>query len=386
MATIGVITSRFPYPLDKGDKLRIFNQVKSLSERHHVKLICISSHIPSASDLQAVKAICAELEIIQLSFFQKCINVSKAFFSKLPLQVGLFLINDKVAFVHNYFNDCDVIYAHLIRVSEYVKDLPQRKTLDYMDAFSKGVERWHQSAHFLLKPILNLEHKRLLGYEQFIFNCFESKTIITDQDKFLIPHESNSQIAVVPNGVDFLKYKPINIQKKYDILFSGNMGYIPNINAALFAANKIMPLVWQQNSEVNFLIAGTGAPEKIRKLAASKISVIEHYEDINLAYSESRINIAPMFLSIGLQNKILQGMANKIPNISTSLANNAVQANPKRDIIEANTEGEFAEAILKLLKDQDFYDSVASNGFEFVKDNYSWEKHNLVLEKILFGN
>jgi polysaccharide biosynthesis protein PslH len=148
MAIIGVITSRFPYPLDKGDKLRIFNQVKSLSERHQVKLVCISSHIPKKSDLEAVKSICAELEIIHLSFFQKCVNLWRAFFSTLPLQVGLFFTRSKVPFIHNYFKECDVIYAHLIRVSEYVKDLPQRKTLDYMDAFSKGVERWHNSAHF----------------------------------------------------------------------------------------------------------------------------------------------------------------------------------------------------------------------------------------------
>ncbi len=386
MAIIGVITSRFPYPLDKGDKLRIFNQIKSLSENHQVKLICITNKMPPKADLEAVKCICDQLEIIHLSLFQKGLNTINAFFGTLPLQVGLFFDKNKLPLVHAFFKDCDVIYAHLIRVSEYVKDLPQRKTLDYMDAFSKGVERWHASAHFLLKPILKLEHKRLLVYERTIFNRFERKTIITDQDKYLIPHENNAEIDVVPNGVDFSKYKPVDLQKKYDILFCGNMGYVPNIDAALFAATKIMPLIWEQNSTVNLLIAGTGAPDRIKKLASSHIFVIEQYEDINLAYSESRINIAPMFLSIGLQNKILQGMANRMPNISTSLANNAVQAEAQKDIIEANNENEFAEAILKLLNDPQYFDAIANNGFSFVKNNYSWQKHNSTLEKILIGN
>jgi polysaccharide biosynthesis protein PslH len=385
MASIGVITSRFPYPLDKGDKLRIFNQIKSLSEHHNVKLVCLSNKLPSEADLAIVQSICKEVLVIKISAIQRALNLFQSIFSSLPFQVGLFFSKSEIKTVHNYFFGCDAIYCHLIRVSEYVKDLPQPKTLDYMDAFSKGVERWSQSANLFLKPILKLEHQRLLQYETYIFDKFEYKVIITDQDKFLIDHKNNQDIKVVPNGVDFNQYKPMNVEKKYDILFSGNMGYVPNIDAAYYAATRIMPKVWDKNKNINFLIAGMGAPDKIKKLASSKIAVIENYKDINLAYSESKINIAPMFLSIGLQNKILQGMANNIPNISTTLANNAVNAQHKKEIIEANCEQEFADEILKLLNDKSYYDTIANSGFQFVKENYSWQKHNAYLENIILG-
>jgi polysaccharide biosynthesis protein PslH len=385
MATIGVITSRFPYPLDKGDKLRIYNQIKSLSEHHKVKLVCLTNKIPSAGELEIVQSICKEVLVLKIGAIQRAFNLFQSIFSSLPFQVGLFFSKSKVKIIHTYFSDCDAIYCHLIRVSEYVKDLPQPKTLDYMDAFSKGVERWAKSANLFLKPILKLEHKRLLQYEKYIFDVFDHKVIITDQDKFLIDHKDNQDIKVVPNGVDFNQYRPLDIVKKYDILFSGNMGYIPNIDAAYYAATKIMPRVWDKNKEVSFLIAGMGAPDKIKKLASAQISVIENYKDINLAYSESKINIAPMFLSIGLQNKILQAMANNIPNISTTLANNAVNAQHKKEIIEANCEQEFADEILKLLNDKSYYDSIANSGFQFVKENYSWQKHNSYLENIILG-
>jgi polysaccharide biosynthesis protein PslH len=385
MAIIGVITSRFPYPLDKGDKLRIYNQIKSLSEHHSIKLVCLTNKQPSSVDLAIVQHICKDVLVVKISAVQRGLNLLQSIFSTLPFQVGLFFSRSKVKTVHNYFSDCDAIYCHLIRVSEYVKDLPQAKTLDYMDAFSKGVERWINSANLLLKPILKLEYKRLLKYEKKIFDKFENKVIITDQDKFLIGHKNNQDIKVVPNGVDFNQYKPLDVTKKYDILFSGNMGYVPNIDAAYYAATKIMPKVWGKNNEVNFLIAGMGAPDKIKKLASPQIFVIENYEDINLAYSESKINIAPMFLSIGLQNKILQGMANNIPNICTTLANNAVNAEHKKEIIEANCEQEFADEILKLLNDKSYYDTIANSGFQFVKENYSWHKHNAFLENIILG-
>jgi polysaccharide biosynthesis protein PslH len=385
MAKIGVITSRFPFPLDKGDKLRIFNQVKSLSKNHQIKLVCITDEYPDDNALQAVKSVCHELLVIRLGLIARFFNLIHAYVSGLPLQVGLFFSKRKVKQIHHFFSDCEAIYAHLIRVTEYVKDLPQAKTLDYMDAFSKGVERWHQSANVFLKPILKLEHKRLVKYEASMFSAFDHKVIITDQDKYLIPHKDHNAIQVIPNGVDFEQYKPVPIGKKYDILFSGNMGYVPNIDAAYFAATKIMPQVWNKNKDVSFLIAGIGAPEKIKRLASPQISVIENYEDINLAYSESKINIAPMFLSIGLQNKILQGMANRIPNISTTLANNAVNAIHHKEIIEANDEHEFADEILRLLADERYYETIANNGYTFVRENYSWDKHNQQLENIILS-
>ncbi len=385
MATIGVITSRFPFPLDKGDKLRVFNQIKFLSLNHQVKLVCLTNKKPTSDQLEAVQAICTELKVIHISILQRGINLFKSVFNGLPLQVGLFFSKSKLNQVQQFFAPVDAIYCHLIRVSEYVKDLPQPKTLDYMDAFSKGVERWSEAANVFLKPILKMEHKRLLQYEKQMFDRFDFKIIITEQDKYLIQHENNAQIVVVPNGVDFEQYKPLAIEKKYDILFSGNMGYVPNIDAAFYAATRIMPKVWDKNKNISFLIAGIGAPEKIKKLASAQIAVIENYPDINIAYAESRINIAPMFLSIGLQNKILQGMANKIPNISTTLANNAVQAQPTKEIIEANSEQEFANEIIRLLEDQPYYKSIADNGYLFVRENYSWEKHNALLENIILG-
>jgi polysaccharide biosynthesis protein PslH len=386
MAKIGVITSRFPYPLDKGDKLRIYNQIKTLSENNTIYLVCVSDIIPDQQTFESVSKFCKDILIIKLNFFQRFIYLFLSLFSRLPFQVALFYNATQKKKVGNFFKDCDAIYCHLIRVSEYVRDINKPKALDYMDAFSKGVERWHANANWLLKPILKIEHQRLLKYEAEIFDAFNYKVIITEQDKSLIPHQKNEEILVVPNGVDFDQYKPLPVKKKFDVLFSGNMGYVPNIDAAYFAATKIMPKVWEKNAEVSFLIAGIGAPEKIKKLANERIKVIENYEDINLAYSESRINIAPMFLSIGLQNKILQGMANRIPNISTTLANNAVKALHRKEIIEANSEEEFANEIVKLLNDADYYETIAKNGYEFVTSHYSWSKHNKALEKIILSH
>ena len=101
------------------------------------------------------------------------------------------------------------MFCQLIRTSEYVKkhnSIP--KTLDYMDVFSKGIERRLPTIPFYLKPLYNAEQKRLVNYESAIFNFFDNKIIISEQDRALIKRPDKGKIEIISNGVDwtFLKH------------------------------------------------------------------------------------------------------------------------------------------------------------------------------------
>lgn len=91
-----------------------------------------------------------------------------------------------------------------------------------------------------------------------------------------------------------------------------------------------------------------------------------------------------MLISIGLQNKILQAMAMKIPVICSPLANNAIKAPVNSCILEANTPGEYADKIELLLNDNNYYKRLTENAYDFVVKNYNWKSINCKLEKILF--
>jgi len=67
---------------------------------------------------------------------------------------------------------------------------------------------------------------------------FDNKIIISKPDRNLIPHPENEKIHVIPNGVDYQYFTPNPKEKKYHLVFTGNMGYPPNIDSVEFLATK----------------------------------------------------------------------------------------------------------------------------------------------------
>ncbi|HMR89465.1 MAG TPA: hypothetical protein PKD51_14995, partial [Saprospiraceae bacterium] len=65
------LTSRFPYPLEKGDKLRAYYQIREISKDHEVYLLSIVDDDPSKSDLEKIRPLVKELHIIRIASFER---------------------------------------------------------------------------------------------------------------------------------------------------------------------------------------------------------------------------------------------------------------------------------------------------------------------------
>ncbi len=382
---IFVLLSRFPYPLEKGDKLRAYNQIKQLSKNHEIHLCAISDINIDKKYRNALDPFCKSVTIINIRKPGIALNILKAFINGKPLQTGYFYdrkAQQKIDILIEKIKP-DHIFCQLIRVSEYVKTKKIPKTLDYQDVFSKGVERRSHTASFYMKPILKLEYKRLLKYENEVFDLFDNKTIISIPDRDLIPHPDKDKIAVVINGVDTDFFKPMETEKEYDLVFTGNMGYPPNVNASLYLVKEILPLVRKQKPEITLTLAGASPHPDVKALESKNIHVTGWVEDIREFYANARIFIAPMQIGTGLQNKLLEAMAMKIPSITSPLANQALEAKPGKEILVGNSPEEFADYIIKLLDDKKLSEELADNGYSFVQKNYNWESATGKLEIII---
>ncbi len=131
------------------------------------------------------------------------------------------------------------------------------------------------------------------------------------------------------------------------------------------------------------MIAGIDATASVKELASKNTEVIEKFEDISDSIAMAEIMIAPMFMSIGLQNKILQAMAMKVPCITTSFANNAIGAPEGKAIIIADDTEKFIEEIINLINNKTHYNNVAIEGYKFVKNNFGWPDQNKKLENLI---
>ncbi|HEY0262730.1 MAG TPA: glycosyltransferase, partial [Chitinophagales bacterium] len=338
------VTSRFPFPLEKGDKLRAYNFVKCLSEQHEVHLFALSENEPEMAAIHELEKYCKSVTVVRLSKFQIVLNLLCALFSKLPFQVAYFSFENaakKLAFSAQQIRP-DVAFFHLIRTAEYanaVDEIP--KAIDYMDTFSVGVKRRLQTESFFTRWFWKWEYKKLLRYEASVFNTFQAHTIISEQDKNHLPVAQKQSVTVVPNGVAIQPLK--HAIKKYDLIFAGNMSYPPNVEAVQFLVKKIMPLVWQKLPNTNVVIAGANPAISVQNLASEKVEITGWVSDISNYYNASKILVAPMLISIGLQNKLLEAMSFAVPCVTSILANNALKAEHGKQIFEAENPNQYAE-------------------------------------------
>ena len=381
-----VLVSRVPYPLEKGDKLRAFNQIKRLSRNHSVHLIALNDSKLHPEAVSTLTQYCTSIRILPLSRITTIFNLFRTIFTDLPFQVGYFFDKKAKTDIQEEIRKIqpDLIFCQLIRMTEYVNESPIPKVLDYMDVFSKGFKRRAEKASVLLKPLLWMEYKRLLRYERQVISLYNEKIIISEQDRAFIPHSGNMQIQVIPNGVDLDYFSPRETTKKYDLVFTGNMGYAPNVDSVVYLVQKILPLVRKEIPGITLLVAGADPAPKVLALRSGEVTVTGWVDDIRDAYASSKIFIAPMQLGSGLQNKLLEAMAMRLPCITSSLAAKALGTLSPGSVFIARSEAEYAHCVLQLLRDQAAADELARNGYEFVRSRFNWDLINTKLEKI-FG-
>lgn len=384
-----VVTSRFPYPLEKGDKLRLYFQIKHLAQRHEITLLSLADESVSANSLNHIQSFCQAVHVFPINKNSARWSVIKSLFGKIPLEVAYFF-NQKIK---RKFEEIiqqvqpDHIYCQLIRMSEYVRHLPYPKTLDYMDAFSIGMQRRADNSNPLFKLIFNRDASQIADYESIIYHYFDHHTIISEQDRMHLNFLEKEKIQVLPNGVDTQFFAPMStVEKKYDIAFVGNMGYYPNVQAAIFLAKKILPNLQAKFPKINLLIAGARPTQEVKNLISENIQVTGWVEDIRTAYASATIFVAPIFHGRGQQNKILEAMSMGIPCITSDQVNEAIGAKSGSSILIANDDKSCQEQISLLLESEDLQRKLSRNGLTWIRNNFSWEKYGQQLEDLIVGN
>ena len=379
---IVIMATRFPFPIEKGDKLRTYYLLKSLHKTHDLYLISLSEETISEGQLNEIKAFTKEIHLFTLSKIGKYSRLIWGLFNSKPLQVNYFTSFKKKRKIEDLLEliKPDHIICQLIRSAEYVKnyhDCP--KTIDYMDALSKGMERRINKVNWASKFIFQLEAKRLKDYERRIFNYFEFQTIISKQDRDYISHPDQKKMLVMPNGIDDYYFEALKVEKKYDLVFVGNLNYPPNIDAINYLVKEILPSL----PHLKLLISGANPSKSLLLQLAStpNITITGWVDDIRESYLQGKILIAPMQIGTGMQNKILEAMALGVPSITTTLANNAIMANHKESIWVADTRESIILGIETLLSNEAMYEKIKGNAKEFVRERYNWNTIILDLSK-----
>ncbi|MBL6646001.1 MAG: glycosyltransferase [Flavobacteriales bacterium] len=391
---LAVLTPRFPLPLNKGDRLRIYHQLAVLHERFEVDLHCLSFRAVDTSEIATLQQRCSTLTVHRLNIAKAAFRMTWSLFSRRPFQVLLFTERSLVRKIRLAIMEKspDVLLAQMVRTAEYVKDLDAvPHILDIMDTLHAGAEREAERAPWWKRPILREEGRRLLRYEHRMPHYFDACTIISEQDRALLPHPDRSEVHIVPNGVDAAFFSPsIDIQPietppaRFDVAFCGNLGYAPNIVAARFLCEDVAPCFEQMvGRPLKVLICGAQPAPAVKALSGRHVKVIGNVADIRSAYLAAPIFIAPMLVNTGLQNKLLEAMSLERACITTPRALAALGCDVGDAVATAEDAASFAQGIRLLLDDPVRCQTMGKAASNIVQERFTWQAASVTLVALL---
>ena len=373
------VTPRLPFPPDRGDRLRYFNFARSLSIHHSLSLVSLIQTEEEFKYIEELKSIFDHVETVLLDPWKSNLNMAIHFFSKMPLQVFKFHSEKMQKKINEITNreKFDAIYAFHFRTAHYLKRIKGTyKILDSMDGIGLFLRRMLPKVNIYLKPIILREWVATKEYESKVLKEFDECWFISTVDKNSVKGTSaRCNIHIVPNGIDTDYFRPERIGRdSSNLLFVGYMG-IESIDAILFFYNNIFPSIREEVPTARFYIVGKDPPRKIIELVEDgNITVTGYVEDLRPYYNSAAVLVAPLRFVVGLQNKVLEAMAMKVPVVTTSLGNEGIFAKYGESIFVEDHPREFAQRVVELLRDKELRDRIGTNARDFVKERFSWSQ------------
>lgn len=369
--------NRFPYPPYRGDKLKIYHLAKRLARKHELHLVTFLQDKNDLQYLPELQQIFTEIHLVPLGRLQSYRNSLFAFLRKEPFQVRYFhsaAMAEKIQQLqqqHRY----DAVHVQHLRMAQYwAKDKSLPRILDLPDAYSLYWKRRIDTSKGLLKAFTRLEQKRVLEYEAILEDYDLSLVCSREDQEYLSKERGIGNVALLPNGVDLETFSGNHdYSGNRTILFTGNMDYAPNVDAVLYFATEILPLIRKQIPDAQFVIAGQRPVKKVQELAGEGIQVTGFVKDLAASYAAAAVVVAPLRFGAGTQNKVLEAMAMGVPVVSRNIGFNGLNIKSGEGVILAMETEDFAAACIRLLQSETERRRVGEAGKTAVQQQFDWD-------------
>ncbi len=414
------IAHRIPYPPNKGDKIRSFNEIKYLSQRHEIHLACLADDPTDLKYEDDLKTYCKTTVVVLVDVKLAKLKSSVGLFSMRPLSLSYFYSQKLQGTIDQLLstNDYGAIFCFSSPMAEYVfrsRVFSPRSTvhgeksndhrpstkliMDFVDVDSDKWVQYSRYARFPKSWIYALEGRRLADYERKVAKVFDHSIFVTEAERriFQNKYPDVQNISVIPNGVDLDYFSravsqepasrsplPATSNQQPAVVFTGAMDYYANIDGVVWFAEEILPLVKKEIPTIQFYIVGSNPTKKVLSLSYKNgVTVTGYVPDTREYLNRAAVVVVPLRIARGIQNKILEAMAMGIPVVATPKAFEGIEAQPGRDLILGENAEKIAAEVIQLIKKADLRRSLGDNARRIIEENYCWSKNLSQFDNIL---
>ncbi|MBD2201124.1 glycosyltransferase [Calothrix sp. FACHB-1219] len=388
-----MLSSTFPYPPTRGGtQVRTFNLLKYLSQRHHITLLTQRDRTVTEAEIAGLKD-CVDMAVI----FERP--------SELDTTDGIFKKLQRFSSFLQQGTPPSVLSRYSIEMQEWIDRAVEAEKYDAI-ACEHSVNEIYIRPHFQkqLRTVVNI-HSSVYGscynqlatgisenklrdqinlpllrrYEQNYCSKFSAIVVTTAEDKIQLQEfNPNSEITVIPNGVDLVSFP----YRKSDpgghrLIFIGAMDNLANIDAVCFFSQEVLPEIQKIYPDTTLDIVGSHpAPEVLALKKQPGITVTGRVLSMVEYLHKSTVCIVPMRTGFGIKNKTLEAMAAGVPIVGSDRGLEGLAVDGKDTplkALRANTPADYVTAISQLFDVPQLRHELSVRSRELIETEFTWE-------------
>src|SRR4051812_31126132 len=392
-------------PLDKGGKLRTWHLMRQLARRHDISYLSFADPSSSPDDVCGMGEVASEVVTIPRNETPKgtarfYTEAARYLIDPIPYAVAKYRSSEYRAAIDRLLAQTTfdaVVCDFLVPVVNLPERLPCRSML-----FTHNVEAeiWRRHAENAGNPVSRLllgrQWRRMLRFERAALSRFDLVLAVSDQDRQtferLYPGTLRTPAHVIQTGVDTTYFAPRGDvaagaePRRAHLVFTGSMDWLPNEDGMVYFVRDILPLIRQHEPTATLSIVGRAPTPAITRLASEDgVEVTGRVDDVRPHMAAGAVYIVPLRIGGGTRLKIFEAMAMGKPVVSTTIGAEGLPVTPGTDLVIADTANAFAEAVVRLFRNEPERRRVGAAAQRLVAERYDWSAVFGHLEEALEG-
>ena len=221
--------------------------------------------------------------------------------------------------------------------------------------------------------------------ELALIQASDVTVVVSPVEKALLAREAPEARVEVVSNVHELAGCRRGFAERKGIWFVGGYQHPPNVDAAVWFAHEILPLIQTELPDLVFHLVGSKAPPQVKALGdLPGIQFHGFVHDIEPFLDGCRLAVAPLRYGAGVKGKVNMSMSYGQPVVATPIAVEGMFAEAGRDVLVAQTPADFAAEVIRAYRDPVLWDNLSARGLANVERHFSFAAARASIRNLLF--